>query len=113
MSKDDEIFYREGQVNAISWKEINESYLGLFGYTEILNPLITQKEILTTLKDIDLLRKNPQMYPTEELNIWEYKLSNWLKLYDNDKSDSESEREIIEQFDELEVIYIIFTYNSF
>ena len=103
MGKDDEIFYHKGQVNAITWEEINESYLGLFGYTENLNPLITKKEILTALKDINLLRKNPQMYPTEELNIWEYKLSNWLKLYYNENNNEEDKQ--------LEVIYIIYMYN--
>jgi|SRR6266496_2344003 len=103
MGKDDKIFYREGQVNAITWKEINESYLGLFEYTENLNFLITKKEILTVLKDINLLRKNPQMYPTEELNIWEYKLSNWLKLYYN-KNNNEEDKQ-------LEIIYIIYIYN--
>ncbi|CAI2200047.1 8943_t:CDS:2, partial [Funneliformis geosporum] len=49
-------------------EEINESYLELFGYTENLKALIMKKEILSALKDINLLRKNSQMYLTEELN---------------------------------------------
>ena len=43
----DELFYREGRVDGVSWEEINNSFLGLFGYTNKLNPLITKKEILT------------------------------------------------------------------
>ncbi|CAG8636217.1 12379_t:CDS:2, partial [Rhizophagus irregularis] len=83
---DDTFYYREGQVNEVSWEEINETYLGLFGYSEQLNPLTTKKEILAALKDITLLRKNPNMYPTDALNVWEYKLSNWLKLYDDEQA---------------------------
>ncbi|CAB5363997.1 unnamed protein product [Rhizophagus irregularis] len=26
------------------------------------------------------------MYPTDALNVWEYKLSNWLKLYDDEQA---------------------------
>ncbi|CAB4489051.1 unnamed protein product [Rhizophagus irregularis] len=36
---DDTFYYREGQVDEVSWEEINETYLGLFGYSEKLNPL--------------------------------------------------------------------------
>ncbi|CAI2182207.1 3285_t:CDS:2, partial [Funneliformis geosporum] len=44
------------------------------GYTENLKALIMKKEILSALKDINLLRKNPQMYPIEELNVWSINL---------------------------------------
>ena len=30
------------------------------------------------------------MYPTDSLNVWEYKLSNWLKLYDNNNENDEN-----------------------
>ena len=67
----------------------------MFGYTDKLNPLVTKKEIRLALKDLKLLRKNPDMYPTENLNVWEHTLpckkfrttlffDNWLKLYDRD-----------------------------
>ena len=77
------------------WEDINNSYHGVFGYTEKLspNPLITKKVICDTLKDIDLLRKNPKMYPTESLNVWEYKLSNWLKLFDDNSDDNDNEQQ--------------------
>ncbi|CAB4400012.1 unnamed protein product [Rhizophagus irregularis] len=43
---DDTFYYREDQVNEVSWEEINETYLGLFGYSEQLNPLTTKKKYL-------------------------------------------------------------------
>jgi hypothetical protein len=94
----DDIFYKEGQVNEVDWEEINEAYLGLFGYNRNLNPFITKKEVLSGLKTIDLLRKNPKRYPTEGLNLWEYKLSKWLEEYEKDndkKNDNEQEQQVI------------------
>ena len=46
------------------------------------------------------------MYSTECLNIWEYKLSNWLKLFDNnifDHNNKQQEQQVI-------LNYIIFKY---
>lgn len=35
------------------------------------------------------------MYPTEELNVWEYKLSNWLNLYKNEIEIEDEQLEVI------------------
>ena len=43
------------------------------------------------------------MYSIEELNVQEYKLSNWLELYYNKNNNEENKQ--------LEVIYIIYIYN--
>jgi hypothetical protein len=70
------------QINNITWKEINASWEGMFGYSNKLRLGVIKKDILGCLRDLKAMRET-NSFDNILLNIWEKKFNKWLDELDN------------------------------